>query len=56
MADIPVVVAYIDPCMCCNDRLAVVKREDGTVIDPSELHRKAVEKTEKIKRELGVRE
>lgn len=56
VADIPVVVAYIDPCMCCNDRLALVRKEDGTIIDPSELHRKAVEKTERIKRELGVKE
>ncbi len=56
VADIPVVVAYIDPCMCCNDRLALVKAEDGRVLDPGVLHRKAVEKTERIKRELGVRE
>ncbi|ASJ08111.1 NADH dehydrogenase [Thermococcus siculi] len=56
VADIPIVVAYIDPCMCCNDRLAVVRNEEGRIIDPEALHRKAVEKTERLKRELGVRE
>ena len=56
VADIPIVVAYIDPCMCCNDRLALVRNEEGKVLDPETLHRKAVEKTERIKRDLGVRE
>ncbi|CAD5245251.1 hydrogenase large subunit [Thermococcus camini] len=56
VADIPIVVAYIDPCMCCNDRVAVVRDEDGRIIDPATLHRKAVEKTRKLREELGVRE
>ncbi|WP_297092888.1 nickel-dependent hydrogenase large subunit [Thermococcus sp.] len=56
VADIPIVVAYIDPCMCCNDRIAVVRDEDGRIIDPATLHRKAVEKTRKLREELGVRE
>ncbi|NJE05090.1 NADH dehydrogenase subunit [Thermococcus sp. M36] len=55
VADIPIVVAYIDPCMCCNDRIAVVRDENGRIIDPATLHRKAVEKTKRIKEELGVR-
>ena len=56
VADIPIVVAYIDPCMCCNDRLAVVRDENGRLIDPATLHLKAVEKTRKLREELGVRE
>ncbi|WP_461865856.1 hydrogenase large subunit [Thermococcus sp.] len=56
VADIPIVVAYIDPCLCCNDRIAVVKNRDGRVIDYSLIHKKAIEKTMRVKRELGVRE
>ncbi len=55
VADIPIVVAYIDPCMCCNDRVAVVRDRDGRIMDYSLIHRKAVEKTMRLKRELGVR-
>lgn len=54
VADIPVVIAYIDPCMCCNDRVATVKDEKGRVIDYEEIHKKSVEKTMKIKNLLGV--
>ncbi|MCA6214435.1 NADH dehydrogenase subunit [Thermococcus bergensis] len=55
VADIPVVVAYIDPCMCCNDRVAVVEDSSGRLLDYSYLHKKAVEKTRKLEKELGVR-
>lgn len=55
VADIPVVVAYIDPCMCCNDRIAVVKDSSGRTIDGATLHRMAVEKTMRIKKEQGVK-
>ena len=55
VADIPVVVAYIDPCMCCNDRIAVVRDSSGKIVDSTTLHRMAVEKTMRIKKELGVK-
>ncbi len=56
VADIPVVIAYIDPCMCCNDRIATVKDENGRILDYPDIHAKSVEKTMRIKRELGVKE
>ena len=55
VADIPVVVAYIDPCLCCNDRVAVVKDSSGRILDYSYLHKKAVEKTKRLEKELGVK-
>ena len=56
VADIPVVIAFIDPCMCCNDRIAFVKDENGRVLDYFEIHKLSVDKTMKIKRRLGVKE
>lgn len=52
VADIPIVVAYIDPCMCCNDRVAVVKTKEGNEIGYTEIRNKCLEKTERIRREL----
>jgi len=49
------VVAYIDPCLCCNDRVAVVKDSSGRILDYSYLHKKAVEKTKRLEKELGVK-
>jgi len=42
LADIPVIVAAIDPCLSCTSRLTVVNRNDGTagVITFDELRRR----------------
>ncbi len=52
VADIPIVVAYIDPCLCCNDRVALLKTPEGKVLGYEYIHKKAVEKTRKIEREV----
>ena len=51
IADIPIAVGYIDPCMCCNDRVAEVRR-DGRELPYEEVRRKCREKTMRIKREV----
>ncbi len=42
LADIPVIVAAIDPCLSCTSRLTVVNRNDGTagVVTFDELRRR----------------
>lgn len=52
VADIPIVVAYIDPCLCCNDRVALLKTPEGKVLGYEYIHKKAVEKTKRIEREV----
>jgi membrane-bound hydrogenase subunit alpha len=49
IADIPIIVASIDPCMSCTDRVAVVDTE-GTVgvLTKEHLHRLSVEKTRRL--------
>lgn len=50
IADVPVALAYIDPCMCCNDRVSVIK-EDGKVVPWEKVREECVRKTRKIWRE-----
>ncbi len=48
IADIPIIIASIDPCMSCTDRVAIV-REDGTdVLTKEDLTRLSVEKTRRL--------
>lgn len=49
IADIPIIVASIDPCMSCTDRVAVVNTEGKEDILTKEyLHRLSVEKTRRM--------
>ena len=45
-------LAYIDPCMCCNDRIAVVRKE-GKVMPWDKIVEESVRKTKRIRREVG---
>jgi membrane-bound hydrogenase subunit alpha len=49
IADIPIVVASIDPCMSCTDRVAVV-RDSGSpeILTKEHLHRLSVEKSRRL--------
>jgi membrane-bound hydrogenase subunit alpha len=50
IADIPIIVASIDPCMSCTDRVAVVSREGHAgILTKEHLHRLSVEKTRRLK-------
>jgi len=48
IADIPIIVASIDPCMSCTDRVAVIGDEGGYVLTKEDLHRLSVEKTRRL--------
>lgn len=48
IADIPIVVASIDPCLSCTDRVAVVKGKETQIMTKEELTRLSVEKTRRL--------
>ncbi len=52
IADIPLIVASIDPCISCTDRVTVVDRKKGTttVLTEEDLRRLCVEKTRRMLR------
>lgn len=55
IADIPVIVASIDPCISCTDRVALVRGEERHVWTKDELHRLSVEKTRRLQKTLSAR-
>jgi len=48
IADIPIIVASIDPCMSCTDRVAVVRNGKPDIYSKEYLHRLSVEKTRRL--------
>lgn len=49
IADIPIIVASIDPCMSCTDRVALVRQDgDAGIITKEQLHRLSVGKTRRM--------
>ena len=56
VADAALILAAVDPCYCCTERIVVVDRDTKKerVLKGSELIRLSHERTEEIKKELGV--
>ncbi len=50
VADIPIIVASIDPCISCTDRVALVRAGDRSVLTKEQLRRLSVEKTRELKK------
>jgi len=48
IADIPIIAACIDPCICCNDRFYIVEGSREKIVAKEELLRLSWEKTRKI--------
>ena len=48
IADIPIVAASIDPCICCMDRVHIVRGEREEVVWKEELLRLSWEKTKRV--------
>jgi membrane-bound hydrogenase subunit alpha len=48
IADIPIIVASIDPCLSCTDRVAVVRNGDRSILSKDDLHRLSVAKTRRM--------
>ncbi|MBE3035634.1 MAG: nickel-dependent hydrogenase large subunit [Candidatus Atribacteria bacterium] len=50
IADIPIVIASIDPCIACMDRLTILNKANGQkdVLTKKDLHELSVQKTRRI--------
>lgn len=48
IADIPIIVASIDPCISCTDRIAIVQDTRRSILSKDDLHRLSVEKTRRL--------
>lgn len=50
IADIPIVIASIDPCIACMDRVTIIDKSNGkkSILTKQDLHKLSVEKTRRI--------
>jgi len=50
IADIPIVIASIDPCIACMDRVTIINKSNGkkSILTKQDLHKLSVEKTRRI--------
>lgn len=50
IADIPIVIASIDPCIACMDRVTILNQDNGqkSVLTKEDLHKLSVQKTRRI--------
>jgi len=48
IADIPIIIASIDPCISCTDRVELIRGGSREVLTHEELHRLSVEKTRRL--------
>ena len=56
VSDATIILAAVDPCYCCTERIAVVDMDTGkTILKPKDLIRLSQEKTEKIRKALNSR-
>lgn len=50
VADIPIIVASIDPCISCTDRVAIVRNGEQSIWTKEQLRRLSVDKTRKLQK------
>jgi membrane-bound hydrogenase subunit alpha len=55
IADIPIIAASIDPCMCCMDRVYIVRDTEEREVWKEELLRLSWEKTDRIRSRIAGR-
>jgi membrane-bound hydrogenase subunit alpha len=55
VSDATIILASIDPCYCCTERVAVVDTKGKHLFKSKELIRLSQEKTQIIKRKLGIK-
>jgi NADH-quinone oxidoreductase subunit D len=54
IADATIILAAVDPCYCCTERMVAIDVDSGrSTLRSSDLLRLSQEKTERLKRELG---
>jgi Ni,Fe-hydrogenase III large subunit len=56
IADASIILAAIDPCYCCTERMAIIDPKGRRLFNGTELVRLSQKKTDKIKQKLGVEE
>ncbi|HON00617.1 MAG TPA: NADH:ubiquinone oxidoreductase, partial [Acidobacteriota bacterium] len=54
LADATIILAAIDPCYCCTERMAVRTPEGRKLMGGYDLVRLSREKTERLRKELGA--
>jgi NADH-quinone oxidoreductase subunit D len=55
VADATIILAAIDPCYCCTERMAAIDRATGKqVLSPADLIRLSQQKTERLIKEIGA--
>ena len=55
VSDATIILAAIDPCYCCTERMLIVNAKDKEVLSVQELRRLSQEKTTSIKEKMGIR-
>lgn len=55
IADATIILAAIDPCYCCTERVAVLDTKGRKMYDGHDLVRLSQQKTESIKRKMGIK-
>jgi NADH-quinone oxidoreductase subunit D len=54
VSDATIILAGIDPCYCCTERMMIVDTKDKDIMGVEELIRLSQEKTAKIKSRMGI--
>ena len=55
LSDATIILAAIDPCYCCTERLAVRDIKGVTLYSGEDLVRLSQEKTEKLRKQWGMK-
>lgn len=54
VSDATIILAAIDPCYCCTERMLIVDAKDKFIMNVEELIRLSQEKTQKLKNKMGI--
>jgi NADH-quinone oxidoreductase subunit D len=54
VADATIILAAVDPCYCCTERMAVIDDTGKRLLSSNELINLSRQKTERIKNEVGA--
>ena len=55
VSDATIILAAIDPCYCCTERMLIVDTKDKSIMNVEELIRLSQEKTKKLKDKMGIK-
>jgi len=55
VSDATIILAAIDPCYCCTERMLIVDRGDKNIMDMNDLVRLSQEKTQRIKDRYNIK-